>query len=137
METNRPFEWGSFDSWMNTFQAMAPDDFTIEDYRITYDSEKPQGFSRETMKFKPSEAKRRRDQARAQELMEKDQLRSKNGDVELPVPNLIEANEHQRMLFTAELTQALMKFDSSGSAGQTSLAKMIEEAAHAAGIALH
>jgi hypothetical protein len=117
-ETN--FQWSTFADWLIDFCRLAPADFSVEDYRLSYDNQSPAGYAPETMRFAKSSARRRKETAQAFQQA-----------VPNRAPQIAEVSEMQRMLFTAELTLRIKAFQ----VDQT-FDELVAEAAAAAGIEL-
>ncbi len=121
--TGTPFSWETFGNWLSDFCALAPDDFNSDDYRLSYDTNAPEGYAPSSMRFAPS--KKRRNEAMKRSLL------GSAAAQKVPSPSLAEVSELQRMLFTAELTLRLKNFQ----VDQT-FEELVSEAAAAAGIEL-
>jgi hypothetical protein len=117
---------------LSDFCRLAPEDFTSDDYRLSYDNQAPEGYAPSTMRFAQSKRKRAEDTRRA--FLEArgiyQEPEQKQAEAKL-VLNLNGVSDLQRMLFTAELTLRLKSF-----AVDQTFDEIVWEAAGAAGIEL-
>jgi hypothetical protein len=124
--TETAFSWETFGHWLTDFCALAPEDFNSDDYRLSYDTNAPEGYAPSSMRFAPS--KKRRNETMKRSLLGGAATQPAQ---RAPSPLLAEVSELQRMLFTAELTLRLKNFQ----VDQT-FEELVSEAAAAAGIEL-
>ena len=130
--TTTPFHWETFSDWLTDFCALAPEGFTSEDFRLSYDNQSPEGYAPSTMRFAPSKRKRAEDTRRSFLEAQGISFEPVQPQAEAkPVLNLNGVSDLQRMLFTAELTLRLKSFQ----VDQT-FEEIVWEAAGAAGIEL-
>ena len=117
------FSWETFGQWLTDFCTLAPDDFNSDDYRLSYDTNAPEGYAPSSMRFAPSKKRRNENLKRTFLGSAAEPARSS------PSPSLAEVSKLQRMLFTAELTLRLKNFQ----VDQT-FEELVSEAAAAADI---
>lgn len=116
---------------MSDFCELAPEGFTSEDYRCSYDNQSSEGYAPSTMRFAPSKRKRSEDTRRSFLEAQGISLEPQATVETKPVLNLNGVSDLQRMLFTAELTLRLKSF-----AVDQTFDEIVWEAAGAAGIEL-